>query len=315
MTAKNKDDFLFQLHNELHRIGVDDNEEIFADFEEHFRASAEQGCSEEETCEKLGDVKEIARSYVDIESTAINSMLANAIEDARPHVSLTKPGKDYPASVPMSEAEQSTPIREYTPQHIAEEQTSPSQPASSPLREFVPEHIAQEPVASEPEASSARSYTPEHNAPEQPKAEPQSIPSPEPEKEQSSHTAELPKQETKAKTSGDSGFRFSDIKGLTPNVNAGKLVVQILLDVFLYSWLIPMICSIIVWLFDTVVVSLFGAALSALAPFHLLSKIFLAVALLSLAVLVVLLGIQLVKCVVSLIKHIIIAHIKAIYDL
>ena len=98
MTAKNKDDFLFQLHTELHRIGVENNEDIFADFEEHFRASAEQGLTEEETCEKLGDVKEIARSYIDIESTRINSILANAIEDSRPHVSLKKPGRSVPAS-------------------------------------------------------------------------------------------------------------------------------------------------------------------------------------------------------------------------
>ena len=39
MIAKNKGDFLYNLHNELHRIGIDDDEEIFADFEEHFKAS------------------------------------------------------------------------------------------------------------------------------------------------------------------------------------------------------------------------------------------------------------------------------------
>jgi len=82
MTAKNKEDFLFNLHNELHRIGVEDSKDIFADFEEHFRASAEQGYTEEETCAKLGDVKEIARSYIDIESTMINSIVANAIGTA-----------------------------------------------------------------------------------------------------------------------------------------------------------------------------------------------------------------------------------------
>ena len=66
MIAKNKGDFLYNLHNELHRIGIDDDEEIFADFEEHFKASQEEGFTEEETCEKLGDVKEIARNYLDI---------------------------------------------------------------------------------------------------------------------------------------------------------------------------------------------------------------------------------------------------------
>ena len=57
MIAKNKGDFLYNLHNELHRIGIDDDEEIFADFEEHFKASQEEGFTEEETCEKLGDVE------------------------------------------------------------------------------------------------------------------------------------------------------------------------------------------------------------------------------------------------------------------
>ncbi len=300
MTAKNKDDFLFQLHNELHRIGVDDNEEIFADFEEHFRASAEQGCTEEETCEKLGDVKEIARSYVDIESTAINSMLANAIEDARPHVSLTKPGRDYPASVPLP-VEQSEPVREFTPEHIAEEQAAPSQPISS--------------VSGAPAVDFQRSVSPTHIAPEQPKAEPQPAPAPQQTRQDTSHQAEIPPQPNAAKTSGEGSFRFSDIKGLQPNLNVSKLVVQIILDIFLYSWLVPMLVSITCWIFFSGVAGLVGSIFSAAAPFFLISKIFLIVALGSLTVLMVLFGIQMVKWIISLIKHIVIAHIKAVYDL
>ena len=97
MIAKNKGDFLYNLHNELHRIGIDDDEEIFADFEEHFKASQEEGFTEEETCEKLGDVKEIARNYLDIQSTRINSIVAGALENQR-RVSLTKPGEKLPPS-------------------------------------------------------------------------------------------------------------------------------------------------------------------------------------------------------------------------
>ena len=98
MIAKNKGDFLYNLHNELHRIGIDDDEEIFADFEEHFKASQEEGFTEEETCEKLGDVKEIARNYLDIQSTRINSIVAGALENQR-RVSLTKPGEKLPADL------------------------------------------------------------------------------------------------------------------------------------------------------------------------------------------------------------------------
>ena len=112
MVANNKEDFLFQLHNELHRIGIDADEDIFSDFEEHFKASSMEGISEEETCRRLGDVKEIARSYINIESSRLNSIVAQAIESDRPHVSLTKPGRDVPAdlslvkSKPAEEAEQ-----------------------------------------------------------------------------------------------------------------------------------------------------------------------------------------------------------------
>ena len=317
MTAKNKDDFLFHLHNELHRIGIEDNEDIFADFEEHFRASAEQGYTEEETCAKLGDVKEIARSYVDIESTAINSILANAIEDARPHVSLTKPGRDIPASVPMPvEAEQSAPIREYTPEHIAEEQPSPSQPISS-MREFTPEHIAQEPDNTQGAASSERSFTPQHSAPEAAPAQeqPQSVPAPEQRAQDASHTAEMPKQNCTGAKTGESSFRFSDLKGKEININPGKLILQICLDIFLWSWLLPMLISITCSIFGSVVGGVFGMIFNAVLPFHLLSKIFLSVGLFSLGILMILFGVQMIKWIIKLIKFIVVSHIKAFYDL
>lgn len=134
MVAQNKADFLFQLHNELHRIGVDADEEIFADFEEHFKESSMEGLSEEETCRRLGDVKEIARSYINIESSRLNSIVAQAIESDRPHVSLTKPGRDVPADLSLVKDKQEnmaeethaataegTPVREYTPEHISDE--------------------------------------------------------------------------------------------------------------------------------------------------------------------------------------------------
>ncbi len=199
MTAKNKDDFLFNLHNELHRIGIEDNEDIFADFEEHFRASAEQGYTEEETCAKLGDVKEIARSYIDIDSSKINSIVANAIEDSRPHVSLTKPGRSTPVSAakpaeaPAEEAaveeapkteiitEQPEALREITPEHIAAEQPAPTAPVNTAVTESGAYTHAALPVIPFPAESntqtdSQRVITPQHIAPEQPA--PSSIPMP-----------------------------------------------------------------------------------------------------------------------------------------
>lgn len=317
MTAKNKDDFLYQLHHELHRIGVDNNDDIIADFEEHFRASAEQGLSEEQTCEKLGDVKEIARSYVDIESTAINSILANAIEDARPHVSLTKPGREYSASEPMPMES----IREITPEHITEEQIPLSQPVGS-MREFTPEHIAQEPSPDE-STSSMRSFTPEHTAEEQPapeaaapvQEEPAAQPAPEQPKADDSHKAEIPPQDCTGKAKNESSFRFSDIKGMTPNLNIGKLIVQICLDLFLWSWLLPILVNLTIFIFGTVVGGIFGMIFNTVLPFHFLSRIFLGVALFSFGVLMILLGVQMVKWIIRLVKYIVVGHIKAVYDL
>lgn len=185
MVAKDKQDFLFQLHNELHRIGVDANEDIFADFEEHFKASQNEGFTEEETCERLGDVKEIARNYIDIEDDRLNSIVAKAIESDIPHVSLTKPGRTESADDTLNSKrveldkskltnsnnttdEGTQPIREYTPEHIKEEpQPDPmsipsmfiakddEQQTAEPAREFTPEHIAAEPDAPKTEQSAA----------------------------------------------------------------------------------------------------------------------------------------------------------------
>ncbi len=183
MVAKDKQDFLFQLHNELHRIGVDANEDIFADFEEHFKASQNEGFTEEETCERLGDVKEIARNYIDIEDERLNSIVAKAIESDIPHVSLTKPGRTESADdslnskrveldkSKLNNAENtetaSEPVREYTPEHIKEEpQPDPlsipsmfiakddEEQTAEPAREFTPEHIAAEPESPKTEQSS-----------------------------------------------------------------------------------------------------------------------------------------------------------------
>ncbi|MCM1164980.1 MAG: DUF1700 domain-containing protein [Lachnospiraceae bacterium] len=123
MKAKNKQEFLEQLGRELNRIGIEDTGEIFADFEEHFADSAAQGISEEETAERLGDVKEIARSYLNLESSRINSIIARDVEHKR-GVSLTKPGRSVPADLSLikgTEAINSDCVRSYTPEHLSEE--------------------------------------------------------------------------------------------------------------------------------------------------------------------------------------------------
>lgn len=338
MIAKNKGDFLYQLHHELHRIGIDNDEEIFADFEEHFKESQEAGLSEEETCEKLGDVKEIARNYLDIPSTRLNSIVADAVANQR--VSLTKPGEKLPADLSLVEQDKADPtpeqpaIREYTPEHIAQEPETPQ--ASVPkidlnkdaAREFTPEHIATEPEA----PGAPREFTPNHIAPEQPAPDsgsrdtryqyrtgsaPKQNSS---EAFSSVHRCEMPQQNDipkAGKYADKGGFKFTDIKGLKPNVNAGRLIGCIMLDLFLWSWLIPMVISIIFGVIGAAALSLFTGGLTQLGNeyFNIISRILLCIGMVSGSVLVGCVIFGLCKAVFHWIKHIVIDHVKAIYDL
>jgi uncharacterized membrane protein len=59
----NKQVFLTTLRNSLKGLANEDIDEILYDYEEHFRIGIEQGKSEEDIAETLGDVKSIARQY------------------------------------------------------------------------------------------------------------------------------------------------------------------------------------------------------------------------------------------------------------
>lgn len=125
MKATNKQEFFELLGNELNRIGIEDTKDIFADFEEHFTDGAMQGIPEDVTAERLGDIKEIARSYLNLESSRINSIMARDVERRR--VSLTKPGRGVPADLSLigngsaRDVANSDNIREYTPEHLSSE--------------------------------------------------------------------------------------------------------------------------------------------------------------------------------------------------
>lgn len=344
MIAKNKGDFLYNLHNELHRIGIDNDEEIFADFEEHFKASQEEGFTEEETCEKLGDVKEIARNYLDIESTRLNSIVANAIANPQQRVSLTKPGEALPADLSLvgdKPEEQAQPaIREYTPEHLMEEPENPA-PVSPKInlvkeeaseREYTPEHIAAEPdapgqgqsVQDASTASQPREFTPLHNQQEQPAPggvnTASSIPQQTDERSQNNSTSrqgEVPPQCCKPAGSGKNGFKFKDLKGMKPDVNANKLIGCIIMDLLLWSWLLPMVASLICTFAGSVVLGLLSGGFSQLGNsyFHVLSRIFLCSGMVSGAVLCGCACVAMIKGYIHWIKSIVISHVKAIYNL
>ena len=113
------------------------------------------------------------------------------------------------------------------------------------------------------------------------------------------------------------GFKFTDIKGLKPNVNAGRLIGCIMLDLFLWSWLIPMVISIIFGVIGAAALSLFTGGLTQLGNeyFNIISRILLCIGMVSGSVLVGCVIFGLCKAVFHWIKHIVIDHVKAIYDL
>lgn len=61
----NKIEFLSSLERSLLRLSKSDRDDILLDYEEHFRAGMEQGMTEEEVADKLGDPGEIAAAYLE----------------------------------------------------------------------------------------------------------------------------------------------------------------------------------------------------------------------------------------------------------
>lgn len=392
MTANNKEDFLFQLHNELHRIGIDANDDIFADFEEHFKASANEGLSEEETCRRLGDVKEIARGYLNMESSRINSLVAREVESERPRVSLTKPGHSEPADSSLR-TEQSAPIREYTPEHFSEEiypesqrvnLEKPEEPQNSQGAQFtqntqsaqntqsgqekgeptvaeafsaagraaaeafrtaghaVAEAVNTDAVKDAGKAAANAMKTAGHavadamrtsaenikaaqasqNAQKTQAAQADSVPHPQDtarECSSDSRTGYVPPQDGSHNIKTKNEFSFASIKGMKPNVNAGKLIGVLILDVCLWWWLIAMLVGIAGALGFGVFPSILGAGFSTLfnaaSEYYLITRVFLGVAQISGGIIFLLLVCLLIKGIVNIIKNVVISHIKAIYDL
>ncbi len=386
MTANNKEDFLFQLHNELHRIGIDANDDIFADFEEHFKASANEGLSEEETCRRLGDVKEIARGYLNMESSRINSLVAREVESERPRVSLTKPGHSEPADSSLKTA-QSAPIREYTPEHFSEEiypesqrvnlekpeeaQTSQGAQSAQNTQNTRNAQANGEPTVAEAFSAAGRAAaeafrTAGHAVAEAvntdavkdagkaaanamktaghavadamrtsaenikaaqaaqnaQKAQSEGVPHPQDtarECSSDSRTGYIPPQDGSHNIKTKNEFSFASIKGMKPNVNAGRLIGVLILDVCLWWWLIAMLIGIAGALGFGVFPSMLGAGFSTLfnaaSEYYLITRVFLGVAQISGGIIFLLLVCLLIKGIVNIIKNVVISHIKAIYDL
>ena len=398
MTANNKEEFFTLLEFELKRIGVENYEEIKGDFEQHFAESAEQGIPEEETAFKLGDVKEIARNYLNLESSRLNSIIARDVENTGKKVSLTKPGQSVPADLSLMsgrDIRNTDCVREYTPEHISEEiypnrenGTENTQSTSNvntlPDSYFTNNSTTNSTTGSDNNFTTNSTTNTENNTAnavadafsnagkaigEAAKATGQalaeafgkngvkgavinagkttadavktagqsaadavkkaahkhdsSVPTPNDdfrENTNSSHNGTIPEGAANSKGQTSGGFTFASIKGKEPNVNGSKLIGAIIMDLLLWSWLVPLII--------TGIVALFTAGLSVIIQYgvgtvtgsinfgyHLISRIFLCIGFCSLGALIVSISVNLVKPLIKLFKHIGMLHVKAIYDI
>lgn len=404
MTANNKEEFFSLLEFELKRIGVENYDEIKGDFEQHFADSLEQGIPEEETAFKLGDVKEIARNYLNLESSRLNSIIARDIENTGKKVSLTKPGQSVPADLSLMsgrDIQNTDCVREYTPEHISEE--------IYPNRDNSSANVADN---SEPDQSSANQNNiyvgtiPDYNANSNPNSNPNDnsntgtnanpgntgdtvaeafnnagkavaeaakvtgqaiaeafgkngvkgavinagkttadavktagqnaadavkkatrkhgyVPTPNDdfrENTNSSRNGTIPEGAADSKGKSGGGFTFESIKGKKPNVNGGKLIGAIIMDLLLWDWIVPLIV--------VGIVAIFTAGLNVLVQYgigsingsinfgyHFISRIFLCIGFCALGGIIMGIAENLVKPLIALIKHIVMLHVKAIYDL
>ncbi len=418
MKATNKQEFFELLGYELNRIGIDDTTEIFADFEEHFSDGFIRGIPENEIAENLGDIKEIARSYLNIESSRLNSIMAREVE--RKRVSLTKPGRSVPADLSLlrdgnsqnlQDILNSDNIRSYTPEHMSgeiypEAQTSSpaggtgtasgsSQRASSASssgmggnsqgagaaanNQTVADAFSQAGKAAVDAAKvaghaiadafsqnnvkskvSEAGKTAANAVKTAGKSAAEAINKAKAEHERkhgsataansqraaqasefypgasagasgatgASATAGATAGATGASTTGAPGAsgksgkkrkpfsRFSDFKGMRANVNSEKLVIAILLDIFIWSWLLPVLAGLLIAMFFEGLRLMFEQGFGAFGNhrYYYFSRLFLFTGFASLGAIISLIAVLLIKQFFKLIKYVIMLHYKAIYN-
>ena len=376
MIAENKEEFFEQLERELKKLGVEDTKELMTDFEEHFEEGERRGIPESETCRELGNIGEIARSCLDLKSTAINSMVARDVE--RKKVSLTKPGHSEPADPSLAANNSDTEnaadedcVRSYTPEHNSEEiypnaaqntSTSGANPDSDSVK-------SEENSSSAENTSSenAENKTSTHNGGTFAKVgetvgkavdEACDIagkavnkawnkvenafaktgdaaanvfrPSDDYRKDinNDKNGGDLPPQFKKVKTKGDG--KFIDTTGMKPNVNAGRLVFEIILDIILWVWLIPTVFALIIGFFAAAL-ALVGVGILCIlgkglpinvawgflnfSSLKFISKLLFSLGFWNLSAAFVCLACKLMKPAVSLVQYVIKRHIKAVYDI
>ena len=386
MITNSKNDFFGQLKYELERIGMQLSDDIRIDFEEHFTECADEGVSEAEAAKRLGDVKEIARNYLNLESTRINSIVARDIERK---VSLTKPGRDVPADLSLLKDKQEDNyehIIEYTPEHFSEEiypqaenslrqnsftYTSSAAAGSnsansgsessanntqnssgsdnnvadafstagkavadaakvtgSAIADALGQSGVKKAVANAGKTTADAVKTAGHSAAEAMKNVSNNVKNkfggvPHPSDDIRKHSnnsrkGTIPHNPNNFGTK--KGAYFTSIKGLKPNVKPGKLIVAIVLDVFLWSWVLFTVLSIAIGIFfgGLQLVASVGIPIftrTQYLEYYEIVSFFWGIANISLGLIISLIGFCLFRPILSLVKFIIDQHLKAIFDI
>lgn len=352
MIAENKAEFFEELERELQRLGVEDTSELFADLEEHFAEGERRGISESEVCRELGSIKEIARSCLDIKSSAINSMVAHEATRKKA-VSLTKPGRDVPADPSLAKPKESQEdaVRSITPEHIAEEvipgspnsvapeSASQTENSQNPAPENSQDNSQENPKNNSQEAGVFEKIGKKVDAAcdkagqalngafdkagdkvgEALKKTPLFSPSDSYRGNiNDNRKGEIPKQEKKVKTKDAS--KFVDVSQLTPNVKPGRLVFEIILDMLLWIWLVPVVIVAALAMFVAAAGIVFGGVAmllglwSEFGRYFLPTRILFALGFFALASFVACLASVLVKPAFALPKYVARRHIRAVYD-
>ena len=372
MIAENKAEFFEQLERELEKLGIEDTSELLFDLEEHFAEGERRGLSEGEVCRELGSIAEIARSCLDLKSSAINSMVARDITRKKA-VSLTKPGRDIPADPSLAKPREES-LRSYTPEHIAEEVVpstpSHSEPAGSANVGAVSggsgsqgadgsqngsadpgadssgsqgvgdpgsqggtfERIGKTVDAACDKAGKALNGALEKagNAIDKAgntvndaiKKAGKNVFSPSDSYRRnvssSKRGGDLPTQVVKVETKG--GGKFIDTSELEPNPNAGRIIGEIIMDVLLWLWLVPVVFSAVIALFAGAV-GLIGIGISSLigwwefAKYAFQTRVLFAIGFWALSSAAFCLAAALTKPALSLVSYIARRHIRAVYDI
>lgn len=345
MIAENKQEFFEALEHELKKLGVTDTAELMTDLEEHFAEGERRGVPESETCRELGSIAEIARSCLDLKSTAINSMVARDVERKR-GVSLTKPGRDVPADPSLgthSEAENAQELPSYTPEHNSEEiypNSVPQESTSSAETGTKSEESTGsaetgtkgeestssanrakgtfEKVGKAVDAALGKAGVAVNEALNKAGTAFRPTDSYREHINSNKNGGELPPQYTKSV--GNGAGKFIDTSGLTPNPNSGRLVVEILLDVFLWIWLIPTVFALVIAVFGLAIGLIVGGVMcllgaDAFGQFKLITRVLFGLGFFNLSAALICLVTVLIKAPIALAKSVIERHYKAIYNI